>query len=53
MDFRAPWWQPGGQVQTIWPALFSRRHFGEPLAFQRQRWATPDGDFIDADFLLE
>ena len=53
MDFRAPWWQPGGQVQTLWPALFSRRHFGEPLAFQRQRWTTPDGDFVDADFLLD
>ena len=53
MEFHAPWWLPGGQVQTIWPALFSRRHFGPPLAFQRQRWTTPDGDFIDADFLLD
>ncbi len=53
MDFRAPWWLPGGQVQTIWPALRSRRHFGPPPAFQRQRWTTPDGDFIDADFLLD
>ncbi|MGM9515455.1 YheT family hydrolase [Roseateles sp. DB2] len=53
MEFHAPWWLPGGQVQTIWPALFSRRHFGKPLAFQRQRWATPDGDFVDADFLLD
>ena len=25
-DFRAPRWLPGGHVQTIWPALFSRRY---------------------------
>ena len=27
-DFRAPRWLPGGHVQTIWPALFSRRFDG-------------------------
>ncbi|MCK6422826.1 MAG: alpha/beta fold hydrolase [Aquabacterium sp.] len=49
--YRAPWWLPGGHAQTIWPALLSRRHRGPPLAWQRERWTTPDGDFIDVDHL--
>ncbi|MDT9001899.1 alpha/beta hydrolase [Paucibacter sp. APW11] len=53
MNYRAPFWLPGGQLQTIWPALYSRRHFGTPLRFRRERWPTPDGDFIDVDFLDE
>jgi predicted alpha/beta-fold hydrolase len=47
--YRAPWWLPGGQVQTIWPALVSRRFSGEPPRYRRERWSTPDGDFIDVD----
>jgi predicted alpha/beta-fold hydrolase len=47
--FRAPWWLPGGHAQTIWPALFSRRHSGTPPRYRRERWTTPDGDFIDVD----
>jgi hypothetical protein len=50
--YRAPRWLPGGHAQTIWPALFGRRHGGVPPRFERERWATPDGDFIDVDFLL-
>jgi uncharacterized protein len=54
-DFTAPWWLPGGNAQTIWPALFSRPHHGPhhgpPLRFERERWTTPDGDFVDVDFL--
>ena len=49
--YHAPWWLPGGNAQTIWPALWSRRHDGPHLRFERERWATPDGDFIDVDFL--
>ena len=49
-NFRAPRWQPGGHVQTIWPALFSRRFTGAPPAFRRERWTTPDGDFVDVDW---
>jgi predicted alpha/beta-fold hydrolase len=49
-DFRAPRWQPGGHVQTIWPALFSRRFAGAAPLFRRERWATPDGDFVDVDW---
>lgn len=49
-SYRAPVWMPGGNVQTIWPALFGRRHHGPPPTFRRERWTTPDGDFVDADF---
>lgn len=51
MDYRAPAWLPGGQAQTIWPALYARRHHREPPRFKRERWSTPDGDFIDVDWL--
>jgi len=47
----AAWWLPGGHLQTIWPALFSRRLNGPPLHFRRERWTTPDADFIDVDWL--
>lgn len=49
--YAAPGWLPGGHAQTIWPALFARRFAGAPPQFDRERWATPDGDFIDVDFL--
>ena len=55
-DFRAPWWLPGGHAQTIWPARLSRRHpapDGLPPRYRRERWTTPDGDFIDVDHLDE
>ena len=47
--WRAPHWLPGGNAQTIWPALLSRR----PPApnWRRARWDTPDGDFVDVDFV--
>jgi hypothetical protein len=49
-DYRAPPWLPGGHAQTIWPALFARPHRGAAPALRRERWTTPDGDFIDVDF---
>jgi predicted alpha/beta-fold hydrolase len=49
-DFRAPPWLPGGHFQTIWPALFSRRYLGASPSFRRERWNTPDGDFVDVDW---
>jgi uncharacterized protein len=48
--YRAPVWLPGGNLQTIWSARLARRHPGTPVSFTRQRWDTPDGDFIDVDF---
>ena len=47
--YRAPWWLPGGNAQTVWSALFARRHQGLAPSWQRRRWQTPDGDFIDVD----
>ncbi len=49
MHYRAPWWLPGGHVQTIWAARLSQRRRGPPAVYQRERWDTPDGDFIDVD----
>jgi predicted alpha/beta-fold hydrolase len=50
-DFRAPRWLPGGHAQTIWPVFFSRRFDGARPQFRRVRWATPDADFVDVDWL--
>ena len=51
--YRAPWWLPGGNLQSIWPALFSRRFDGPAPSYRRERWATPDADFIDVDWQAE
>ena len=54
--FHAPWWLPGGHAQTIWPAKLARHTHGRPpqrLRWRRERWATPDADFVDVDFLDE
>lgn len=45
--YRAPAWLPGGHAQTLWPLLIKPK----PLQLRRERWATPDGDFIDVDHL--
>jgi predicted alpha/beta-fold hydrolase len=44
---------PGGHLQTIVPAL-TTRHRGTlpPPAYRRERWTTPDGDFVDVDHLV-
>ena len=47
--YAAPWWLPGGHLQTVLPAL---RPPPRPR-FSRERWQTPDGDFIDVDFCGE
>jgi predicted alpha/beta-fold hydrolase len=44
---------PGGNLQTIWPALYARRGFGEHPQYRRERWVTPDGDFLDVDWLVD
>ncbi|CAN7190766.1 alpha/beta hydrolase [Variovorax sp. LjRoot84] len=51
MQYVAPLWLPGGNLQTIWPALYARRVEAPLPAYRRERWGTPDGDFIDVDFL--
>src|SRR5690348_15283551 len=54
-EYRAPRWLAGdgpwgGNLQTIWPALFARSHQGPRPVYRRERWTTPDQDFIDVDF---
>ena len=43
--YRAPWWLPGGHLQTIAAALSPAPR----VAFTRETWETPDGDFIEVD----
>ena len=52
MNYLAPRWLPGGNLQTIWPALYSTRVFGPPPDYHRERWDSPDGDFVDVDWLV-
>jgi uncharacterized protein len=49
MHYSAPWWLPGGHLQTIWSALYARKRRNAARTLQRERWTTPDGDFIDVD----
>ena len=51
INYQAPPWLPGGHLQTIWPALYARRSLGPLPNYRRERWPTPDGDFIDVDWL--
>ncbi len=52
MNYAAPWWLPGGNLQTIWAALRSQRYLGTKPLFRRERWTAPDHDFVDVDFLI-
>ena len=46
-SYNVPVWLPGGHAQTIYPLLI------KPVLFpyRRERWETPDGDFIDLDWI--
>jgi uncharacterized protein len=48
MLYSPPRWLPTSHAQTIVPALFARR---PDVDYRRERWDTPDGDFIDLDWL--
>ncbi len=37
-----------GHTQTLLPALFAKRPI---VDYRRERWVTPDADFIDIDFI--
>jgi len=48
MKYTAPSWLPGGHLQTIFPATcVAKPH----VTYRRERWSTPDQDFIDIDFV--
>jgi predicted alpha/beta-fold hydrolase len=43
----APRWLPGAHAQTIWPLAIK----GDLPSYRRERWTTPDDDFIDLDWV--
>jgi len=45
--YRAPPWLPGGHAQTIYASLLPRPE----VRYRRERFETPDGDFVDFDWL--
>jgi predicted alpha/beta-fold hydrolase len=47
--YRAPSWLPGGHLQTLYAALLAPHR---RVSYRRERWETPDGDFVDADWLV-
>ena len=44
--FEPAWWCRGRHAQTLWGALCRPV---PKITMQRERWDTPDGDFIDVD----
>ena len=48
-EYRPPWWYRGRHLQTLWGPLFRRPR--RPRV-RRERWETPDGDFLDLDWLV-
>ncbi len=47
--YRAPVWLPGGHAQTIYPYLLPR----PAVTYRRERLTTPDGDFVDVDWITD
>ena len=50
--FKVAWWLRNRHAQTIWGALVRKKlgHIAAPR-LRRERWDTPDGDFLDLLFL--
>ena len=46
--YHAPWWLPGGNLQTIYALSLGQTY---SVSYRRERWQTPDEDFIDLDWL--
>lgn len=45
--YSAPFWLPGGHLQTIYASLFAST---PSVNYTRERWELADGDFIDVDW---
>ena len=43
-DFKPAWWLPSAHLQTLWPALFRKRH---SIDYETEKVELEDGDFID------
>jgi uncharacterized protein len=51
MKYIAPTWLPGGNLQTIWAATQSIKSLqSDATTYRRERWTTPDSDFVDVDY---
>ena len=48
--YRPAWWAPGPHGQTL-AGKFIRRP--PAISLTRERWETPDGDFLDLDFTVD
>jgi predicted alpha/beta-fold hydrolase len=46
--YHPAWWIPGPHLRTLWGKFFRRKM---PVATRRERWETPDGDFVDLERL--
>ncbi|CAM9642327.1 unnamed protein product [Scytosiphon promiscuus] len=52
--YRAPWWATNDHFSTIFGSGEIQKKFGvkgPQVSYRRERWNTPDGDFLDVDFL--
>ena len=47
-EYRPPVWLPGGHAQTVYAALMAPRPV---IRYRRTEWQTPDGDFIELDWV--
>lgn len=48
LRYRAAWWVPGRHLRTLWSRMMRTR---ERVPTRRERWDTPDGDFVELDRL--
>ncbi len=46
--YEAPRWLPGGQLQTLYAYCLKQTPI---FTYRRERWETPDDDFIELDWL--
>ena len=46
--FTPPRWLRNAHLQTIYGSLLAS---APRIAYRRERWDTPDGDFVDVDFV--
>lgn len=49
-SYSPPLWLAGGHLQTIVPYLLGA---APKMDYRRERWELPDGDFVDADWLID
>ncbi|CAM9505020.1 unnamed protein product [Ectocarpus fasciculatus] len=52
--YSAPWWAKNDHFSTIFGSGEIQKRFGvkgPEVVYRRERWNTPDGDFLDVDFL--